>query len=323
MRRDYADGSVLIGDEFWGALYEDMLAAKARVIIYSPFVGMWQLEQRFNKIFDQIMMRQIRICVILQVPYRKRDLIQTDEQFNRAKLEYDECVAWLQKKRIHVTFRPDIHEKLVVIDEHILWDGSKNVLAQGKSSERMNRFTNRQRVIDAVIDHKLADCTDCQKLFAELGFTSVRQQLIRTRKALGKSQRTLSTTSGVHQKNIGFIENGQTDPKLSTIERLLAFLGVHLIVVPGWLVPSIAHLLSNSNRDKQMTRTNSIEAVRISFAPPSRNILQVNEQSIVYSASANVDLQRQMDTHASVNISVSNGKIFSPGTNSKSSSLNP
>lgn len=308
MRRDYADGSVLIGEEFWGALYKDMLAAKARVIIYSPFVGMWQLQERFNKVFDQIIVRQVRICVMLQPPYRKREVIQTEEQFTQEKLAYDECVAWLRKKGIHVTFRQEIHEKLVVIDEHILWDGSKNVLAQGKSSERMNRFTNRQRVIDAVIDHKLADCSDCQKLYEELGFASVRQQLTRIRKVYGKSQRTLSTISGVHQKNLGSIENGQTDPKLSTIERLLAFLGVHLIVVPDWLVPSIAQLLANTNRGKQMSGANSIEAVRISFAPPSQNILQVKEHSIVYVASANVEMQRHIETPASVNISISNSR---------------
>lgn len=291
MRRDYADGSVLIGDEFWGALYKDMLAAKARVIIYSPFVGMWQLQERFDKIFDQIMVRQVRICVILQPPYRKREVIQTDEQFSQEKLVYEECVAWLQKKGIHVTFRPEIHEKLVVIDEHILWDGSKNVLAQGKSSERMNRFTNRQRVIDAVIDHKLADCTDCQKLFDELGFASIPAQISRLRKLRGKSQRLLAKASHMHQSNIGKFESGQADSYLSTVVGMTTVLGAELVVIPTWLKSFLARYLA-------IEHTQPTASVSTCFAPPLHLNFSVSEPSIEYISSVSISFARAIEQRA-------------------------
>lgn len=271
MRRDYADGSVYTGEEFWKALKADILNAKARVIIYSPFVGLWQLDQVFDRIFTSIIMR-VQVCIVLQTPTRLRQHLQTEEQFKSKQNEFDQCVNWLKNKGIHVSFRKEIHEKLIVIDEHILWDGSNNILAAGISSERMNRFASRQRVIDALKDHQLLNCTDCDTLFEELGFLSIAKQLARLRKRRGISRQMLAEECGLNPKSIKRIEDGDTDPLLGTANKLLHVLDARLAVIPSWLVPQIARLLRHAEAPIPT------ETVSISFAP-SHSTAVVREPS--------------------------------------------
>ncbi len=274
MRRDYTDSSVYTGEEFWKALRTDILNAKARIIIYSPFVGMWQLDQVFERIFTTTLVRRVQVCIILQTPTRLRQHLQTEEQFKSKLNEFEQCVSWIKNKGIHVSFRKEIHEKLIVIDEHILWDGSNNVLAAGISSERMNRFASRQRVIDAMKDHKLSDCTDCQRLFEELGFTSLATQIKRTRKLRGVSQRLVARECGLNRTSVNRLEDNDLDLRLSTVNRVLQFLGAQLTVIPLWLRPSVALLLKHE--EGQVHHTNGFS---ISFGPINNSAVPAVRES--------------------------------------------
>jgi len=60
----------------------------------------------------------------------------------------------------------------------------------------------------------------------------VIQEVTETRRSKGLSQNKLQTASGVEQSVIARIEIGETDPKLSTIIRMLIPLGMTLAVVP-------------------------------------------------------------------------------------------
>lgn len=216
----------------------------------------------------------------LQPPAKQREQIQTEQQFLSKQSEFEQCVQWLRKRGIHVNFRREIHEKLVVIDEHILWDGSKNVLSAGLSSERMNRFTQKQRIIDAIADHQLDECTDCLKLFRELGIGDLGEQLARIRLYRGKSQRSLALASGNHQKNISKIEKSLVPPRISkSFERLCAVLDSTVVLVPRWMIPSVCQLLAFAEAPSKES-----VSLSISFAPSANaSSPMIRESSAPYS----------------------------------------
>ena len=57
-------------------------------------------------------------------------------------------------------------------------------------------------------------------------------EMIRAREIRGLSQRELEAASGVAQPVISRVERGTTDPRISTLLKLLASLGKTLKVVP-------------------------------------------------------------------------------------------
>ena len=57
-------------------------------------------------------------------------------------------------------------------------------------------------------------------------------EMVKAREVLGLSQRELETSSGVAQQVISRVERGTTDPRISTLLKLLASLGKTLKVVP-------------------------------------------------------------------------------------------
>ena len=61
---------------------------------------------------------------------------------------------------------------------------------------------------------------------------SIVREIVDARLSHGFSQKKLQTTSGVQQAVIARLETGTTDPKLSTIVRILHTLDMTLAVVP-------------------------------------------------------------------------------------------
>lgn len=57
-------------------------------------------------------------------------------------------------------------------------------------------------------------------------------EVIQTRKSQNLSQRELASISGIKQSVIARMESGKTDPRLSTIMKLLATMGKTLSIVP-------------------------------------------------------------------------------------------
>ena len=57
-------------------------------------------------------------------------------------------------------------------------------------------------------------------------------EMIQARKKNNISQRDLEDISGIKQSVIGRMESGKTDPKLSTVMKLLNAMGKTLAIVP-------------------------------------------------------------------------------------------
>ena len=57
-------------------------------------------------------------------------------------------------------------------------------------------------------------------------------EVIQTRKSQNMSQRELAAGSGIKQSVIARMESGKTDPRLSTVMKLLSTMGKTLSIVP-------------------------------------------------------------------------------------------
>lgn len=229
---------VYFEDTFFEILVEDLEWAKGIIIIHCPFLKDYRLNLLL-KVLERCVKRGVRVCVFIREPKEGRD---TPEEIQQRL----ELAAKLLRINVHVTIRPDIHEKLIIIDEMIFWEGSCNSLSQAGSYERIPRWISRNKVLEAIESHGLLDCRMCFDL-AQLGGCTAGteifgRQLIgrvirRRRMELGISQRELAELTNIAKPTISRIEHGRCDPKLSTIEKICIHLRVEVRLV-SW------HLLS-------------------------------------------------------------------------------
>ena len=64
---------------------------------------------------------------------------------------------------MHVNAIPKIHEKLVLIDESVFWEGSLNPLSYWDNTERMTGWQGVEKVRSVVTSHRLDDCFACRE----------------------------------------------------------------------------------------------------------------------------------------------------------------
>jgi predicted transcriptional regulator len=78
---------------------------------------------------------------------------------------------------------------------------------------------------------KLSGLTDIE--FAEIDLnTQIIGKILEARKGAGITQKELESVTGIKQSMIARIETNSTDPRLTTILRMLEPLGMKLAVVP-------------------------------------------------------------------------------------------
>lgn len=147
--------------EFWPAFLADLDGAKKSVIIMSAFVA----ERRAALLmlrFESLLKRKVQISLHCKPPAE-----QPSADF--AATFFSSC----SKLGITVVQKAKMHEKIAIIDDQILWQGSLNILSQNKSSEHMLRLEAPQAVQDVVQKLELSKpdaigtitdskCTDCK-----------------------------------------------------------------------------------------------------------------------------------------------------------------
>jgi DNA-binding Xre family transcriptional regulator len=187
----------------------------------------------------------VRICVFVQDPDAGKKGSRSDSTNRETIISAGKTLASFG---VHVTLRPRIHEKLIVIDESIFWDGSLNVLSHNDSTERMTRWNCREKVVEAINRHKLYACLTClsRTQFQLLpnkenncDFKIIGRFLKKRREFLGLSQGELAMKSGLSQNLISCIENASRDVKVSTLSRVCGELGVRLRGLPWFMMPGL------------------------------------------------------------------------------------
>ena len=119
---------------FYPALGADLKKAEHSVVIFSAFATPDGLYRWFT-LFSECLQRGVKIRIVTRTLDK-----QTGSEANRDELV--ELLPLLRKSGIIFEMRPLPHEKVIVIDNKIVWHGSLNMLSQKKSNEVMTRTTS-------------------------------------------------------------------------------------------------------------------------------------------------------------------------------------
>lgn len=125
---------------FYELFINDLLQAKNNVIIVSPFLDIERINY-FKPIFEKLRKNQIKIYVITK-PFKVQQLSEDLKQ-----RIYQNFKNW----QIEVIEKPKLHEKLAIIDEKILWQGSLNILSHKTSSELMMRYIITNKTCEEIL----------------------------------------------------------------------------------------------------------------------------------------------------------------------------
>jgi DNA-binding XRE family transcriptional regulator len=228
-----------------GRMITDFSRARALIRIQSPYVTVRRLE-RLRPTIAAAIARRVCVCVFIQAT--SLAYVGTDETATKRQ-QTEECVALLRGWGVHVNERERMHQKLIIIDGSILWDGSLNFLSHFNTTERVNRFVDKQKVREALTLHGLDNCDVCNSKSVHAGRElpggrDGRQRRIvgavieKKRRMLGLTQHELAKRAGVGQSVISKLERGLHDARLSTLDRLSETLGCGLRMLDWFLLPS-------------------------------------------------------------------------------------
>lgn len=222
--------------------FHDVNTCQSLILLQSPFATVRRL-QHFQTAFKDCARRGVRVCAFLQEPRSFSDISEAQRE---ARVN---AIAFLKSLGVHVNMRPRIHEKIIIIDEAIAWEGSMNFLSYLDTKERINRWVGRDCVDEMIINHALDTCEICR---LSPGFGPIRDEntgllerellgkmIAERRKSLGMTQRELVRRSGVCHRIICAVEAGTADPCVSTLQRICSPLGFALRCAPWMLLPSI------------------------------------------------------------------------------------
>jgi Helix-turn-helix len=249
---------------FHQAFAIDLENARESVIIHSPFISQRGVE-RYRESIASLREREVQLCAYIQEP---DDWIQRNQNIlpieSSSRLEQLECsLADLQLLGAHVNLRRRAHEKLAVIDDSILWEGSLNILSHRNTSERMTRWVSPNQVTSAVVKHKLDECSHCwssggcklltdEQLHAKL--LEISSELARKRKYLGLSQREIGASIGTDQSLISRFEHGSCAINSKTVIHIASRLGYELVLVPTLLRHSVDEMVARQLRARRTNR---------------------------------------------------------------------
>jgi DNA-binding XRE family transcriptional regulator len=230
---------------FYPRWFSDLGTARGRGVIWVPYAT----PRRVQIVAPHISLaarRGVQICCYLQQPedWNPGNNPPTAKTFEAA-------LNLLEQAGAHITLRKDIHEKMLVIDSNIFYDGSFNVLSHYKTTERMTRFVSVDMVRSNVAKYGMNECSRCfpkpptrvnSQLIETLG-----QTIARKRAECGLSQKELATRCNMHQANVSEIENGKRDFAVTTFFRLLEALQIELVPVPTHMLPRVQQILGSGS----------------------------------------------------------------------------
>lgn len=128
---------VVAQDHFFEHLHADLAGARERVVIYSPFMT----QERVGRLEPHLraaVQRDAEVWVITK----------TLEERTGDRGIYLETEQALRNWGMRVVHKKGMHEKLVMIDDYILWQGSLNPLSYSSTQEIMERRASREIVAD-------------------------------------------------------------------------------------------------------------------------------------------------------------------------------
>ena len=131
--REPFSGDFYTERNFWAQFFQDLKTTKERLIIYSPFVTVTRTG-KFMDYFRSMVNRGIKIIVHTWPSNQQQgSMIEQSEIVIRSLRDIGVRVV----EGFHATRK---HFKTAIIDNHILWDGSLNILSHKDTEEHMWRY---------------------------------------------------------------------------------------------------------------------------------------------------------------------------------------
>ena len=120
-------------ETFYKAFIGDLRRANQNIYIESPFITTKRMNM-ILPILKQIRRRGVQITVNTRPPSE-----HDGSYINQAY----ESVQDMQSIGITVLYTVRHHRKIAIIDDHVLWEGSLNILSQSDSCEMMRRSDSK------------------------------------------------------------------------------------------------------------------------------------------------------------------------------------
>jgi transcriptional regulator with XRE-family HTH domain len=244
----FAAHGVFYHHNFMPAFIEDLRTVSVLALIQSPFATSAGVQQALPLI-KGLIARNVPVCTFIQEPHkwerRHTGTLEFGEQKRMNQLE--ECLDDLRNAGAHVNLRERIHEKVHCLDNRILWDGSLNALSHYNTTERMNRWFSAARTHDAMLAHRLHHCLECNDFSIAAALTRneeaqlkfIGRQIAQRREALRLSQSEVAAHANTVQPVISQIESGSLDMRSGTLTQIAQAIGLRLLCVPTFFLPSI------------------------------------------------------------------------------------
>lgn len=131
--------------DFHGRFRDDMSDALQHITILSPFLSQNRAAY-YYPVLQVAQLRNVTIDVYARPKHEQPDLLLG---------HYDSVKRRLIELGVAFHERPGMHEKVGVIDGHILWHGSLNILSHNESRESMLRFESAELVDDVLANLEL------------------------------------------------------------------------------------------------------------------------------------------------------------------------
>ncbi|MBS1953301.1 MAG: hypothetical protein JST89_03890 [Cyanobacteria bacterium SZAS-4] len=123
---------------FWDSLERDLNAAQKAVVIVSPYLTVKRSKQ-FIETFEKLLSRKVDLKVIT-LPEK----LQTEHMVDQST----SVIESLVELGVEISTVPKIHQKIIVIDDKICWEGSMNWLSHRDTAEHIRRIDDAELVAE-------------------------------------------------------------------------------------------------------------------------------------------------------------------------------
>lgn len=120
---------------FYQAFLRDLNSCRSEVIIESPYITNSRA-QHLRPVFQSLIDRGVKVYIITRHPEEHEENLAVQAEGEISEFEIM-GVQVLMCSGNH-------HRKLAILDRKLLWEGSLNILSQGKSREIMRRINSRE-----------------------------------------------------------------------------------------------------------------------------------------------------------------------------------
>lgn len=116
---------------FYSSFLEDLHNCQSEVIIESPFISKTRMKSLFP-VFRKLIEKKVAVYVMTKDPSLLEYPLASHSE---AVIQEFEALG----VQVFVT-KNEHHRKLAILDRHVLWEGSLNILSQTNSREIMRRI---------------------------------------------------------------------------------------------------------------------------------------------------------------------------------------